>query len=233
MTSEKKELMLEARRIEQAASLVTSIIHPGTKILVVDGLVANNADIQSATTGGGDVVLDDSGIHIKNNIEAAFSFEDVDGNFNTIYIVSGLSNQLSILNNNADGSINLKQRTSLDTNTSGRIELYEDSVAGRILLSLRDGDGAGGAKMNIQGNTYSSLILHNGLIELRVEDGARFLRMREGTDTPAEPSAGDAFHMYIKGDKLIIQFNDAGTMRYKYLDLTGTGVTWVHTTSAP
>ena len=38
---------------------------------------------------------------------------------------------------------------------------------------------------------------------------------------------------FISADLLIIQFNDAGTVRYKYLDLTGTGVTWVHTTSAP
>ena len=39
--------------------------------------------------------------------------------------------------------------------------------------------------------------------------------------------------VYVKGGKLVIQYNDAGVKRYKYLSLTGTGVTWVHTTTAP
>ena len=55
----------------------------------------------------------------------------------------------------------------------------------------------------------------------------------EDATTPANPTAGAQMRVYMKADKLIIQFNDAGTVRYKYLDLTGTGVTWVHTTSAP
>jgi hypothetical protein len=50
--------------------------------------------------------------------------------------------------------------------------------------------------------------------------------------TPANPSASKARH-YVKDGKFVIQFNDASTIRYKYLDLTGTGVTWTHTTSAP
>jgi hypothetical protein len=45
--------------------------------------------------------------------------------------------------------------------------------------------------------------------------------------------SGQELNIYVKGDKLIFQFNNAGTVRYKYLDLTGTGVTWVHTTTAP
>jgi len=39
--------------------------------------------------------------------------------------------------------------------------------------------------------------------------------------------------LYLKDDKLVLRFDDAGTTRYKYLDLSGTGVTWVHTTSEP
>ena len=59
------------------------------------------------------------------------------------------------------------------------------------------------------------------------------LTIDESTVTPSNPTAGAKFRLYMKDDKFIIQFNDAGTVRYKYLDLTGTGVTWVHTTSAP
>jgi hypothetical protein len=55
----------------------------------------------------------------------------------------------------------------------------------------------------------------------------------EVSTTPSNPVSGTQGNIYIKGDKLVIQFNDGGTVRYKYLDLTGTGVTWTHTTTAP
>lgn len=55
----------------------------------------------------------------------------------------------------------------------------------------------------------------------------------ERTTTPTNPTAGAEVNLYMKSDKLVLQYNDGGTVRYKYLDLTGTGVTWVHTTVAP
>lgn len=39
--------------------------------------------------------------------------------------------------------------------------------------------------------------------------------------------------LYFKGSKLIAKYDDGGTVRYKYLELSGTGVTWVHTTTEP
>jgi len=39
--------------------------------------------------------------------------------------------------------------------------------------------------------------------------------------------------VYIKGSNFIIRYNDGGTTRYKYLDLSGTGTTWTHSTSEP
>lgn len=59
------------------------------------------------------------------------------------------------------------------------------------------------------------------------------LALQEKSATPSDPTSSAEAKIYLKSDKLVIQFNDAGTVRYKYLDLTGTGVTWVHTTSAP
>lgn len=56
---------------------------------------------------------------------------------------------------------------------------------------------------------------------------------QERTTTPSNPTDGSEARTYVKGDKFIIQYNDGGTVRYKYLDLTGTGITWVHTTTAP
>ena len=55
----------------------------------------------------------------------------------------------------------------------------------------------------------------------------------EQTNTPTDPVVSAAVQIYVRDDKLILAYDDAGTMRYKYLDMTGTGVTWVHTTTAP
>lgn len=52
-------------------------------------------------------------------------------------------------------------------------------------------------------------------------------------DTPTPTAAMVTVKMYYKNNKVIFVVNDGGTVRYKYLDLTGTGITWVHSTSAP
>jgi hypothetical protein len=63
--------------------------------------------------------------------------------------------------------------------------------------------------------------------------GGGGLQLPPKAATPTDPSSSSEGNIYIKGGKLVIQYNDGGTVRYKYLDLTGTGVTWTHTTSAP
>ena len=55
----------------------------------------------------------------------------------------------------------------------------------------------------------------------------------ESTSTPNDPSESSGVNVYLKDDKFILQFKDGITTRYKYLDLSGTGSTWVHTTTAP
>jgi hypothetical protein len=65
-----------------------------------------------------------------------------------------------------------------------------------------------------------------------VADAATLL-LQEKDTTPSSPTLGGEVKIYFKTDKIVFQYNDASTIRYKYLDLTGTGVTWVHTTSAP
>jgi len=59
------------------------------------------------------------------------------------------------------------------------------------------------------------------------------INLDEMSSTPSSPTAGTMCNIYMKADKLVIQYNQGGTVRYKYLDLTGTGVTWTHTTTAP
>lgn len=55
----------------------------------------------------------------------------------------------------------------------------------------------------------------------------------EKDTTPGNPTDGTQVKMYMKADKIIFQYNDGGTVRYKYLDLTGTTDTWTATTTAP
>lgn len=59
------------------------------------------------------------------------------------------------------------------------------------------------------------------------------IAVQEISSTPSDPASGTQMNIYMRGNRLIVQFNDGGTVRYKYLDLSGTGVTWVHTTTAP
>jgi len=75
------------------------------------------------------------------------------------------------------------------------------------------------------------------------EDGGVFVGTEVGVkvvkgvslfkDSPTGSTDGNYGHVYVNNDKLVIKYYDAGTWRYKYLTLTGTGVTWVHTTTAP
>ena len=61
-------------------------------------------------------------------------------------------------------------------------------------------------------------------------DGAMVLST---ASTPAAPAVSSEAKIYVKSNRLIIQYNDAGTVRYKSLLLTGTGTTWAHTTTEP
>ena len=73
-----------------------------------------------------------------------------------------------------------------------------------------------------------------GIVEI---DGMTYfdsaLTLDEVSSTPSNPSSGNQGRIYIRNDNLIIQFNDGGTVRYKYLSLSGTGTTWTHSTTAP
>lgn len=84
--------------------------------------------------------------------------------------------------------------------------------------------------------TRLSIAVTSGLVTLHQTagtDGSGTLAYQEKDTTPASPSDGVAIQQYMKDNKVVYQFNEGGTVRYKYLDMTGTGVTWVHSTTPP
>jgi hypothetical protein len=57
--------------------------------------------------------------------------------------------------------------------------------------------------------------------------------LTEQASAPPALTSGNQCRTYMRGDKYIIQYNQSGTVKYRYLDLTSTDATWVYTTVAP
>ena len=76
------------------------------------------------------------------------------------------------------------------------------------------------------GNITPQTTLHVGSVSACVT-------MEPSTVTPASPDASSNARFYVKGGYFVIQYNAGGTIRYKYLNLADTGVTWTHSTTAP
>ena len=52
------------------------------------------------------------------------------------------------------------------------------------------------------------------------------------SSSPTAPTTSQTT-TYTKGGKYVIAYNDAGTTKYRYMDLTSTNATWTYTTTAP
>ncbi len=120
---------------------------------------------------------------------------------------------------------------------------------GKILYDGRDGTLTGGGwvwqaltdagafSANLMVLTQATGRLGLGTLEpetlLHLAAADSVMTLTETNNTPANPTANVSGRIYFRGDKIVFQWNDAGTTRYKSLLLTGTGVTWAHSTTAP
>lgn len=59
------------------------------------------------------------------------------------------------------------------------------------------------------------------------------IALKPSVAVPTSPPINSEVLMYVSGTKIVFATNNAGTMRYKSLDMSGTGVTWAHSTTAP
>ena len=82
-------------------------------------------------------------------------------------------------------------------------------------------------------DTYISLEKDNNASEIDILTGLGHGRVRLGPKLNLLGSSYELCDLYIKGSSLIIKFVDGATTRYKYLDLSGSGTSWVHSTSEP
>jgi hypothetical protein len=180
--------------------------------------------------GGGSVIVGEGGIAILEGVSQAFlSFYDTTGTTEKFGIkVSG--DGLEIQAAQVGGMI--LQSLLLTESSTPYVRWSEDEEQiNRTRLNLGAGS-AQGARITLDGDIG---VGNDILFDIRTEGlsgGSTFWRVRETTRTPPEGD-DDAIHFYVKSNKFIMQFIDAGQVRYKYLDMTGTGVTWVHTTTPP
>lgn len=128
--------------------------------------------------------------------------------------------------------------------TEATLAVKSRSIGGKdIAIQIEEVSGAETWRLGV--NSSGDLLFFDSTDTdetLKIVDGATALKLEvtdngglgmTETGTPAAPTQDTQAKIYIKANKLIIAWNDGGTTRYKYLDLTGTGVTWVHTTTAP
>jgi len=59
------------------------------------------------------------------------------------------------------------------------------------------------------------------------------MRLQMLTATPAIGGSAASVNVYAKGDKLIFAYNEGGTVRYKYITMTGTGIGWSYSATEP
>ncbi|GEM_PF-2859738 len=175
------------------------------------------------------------GIRIENTARAVLIGNITTGNLTGDMLDS--PNKSPVL---TDDGVGVGFRTQVNTSLfldagqgSGGVQfgLRPNSATGGVLF------GSGGASpvvraiLNGDGNLGIGTMTPDSTLELSGASAA--VSLNEDSATPVTPADGTEARIYVKADKLVIQWNQGGTVRYKYLLLSGTGTTWTHTTTAP
>ncbi len=222
---EQLRLRDEIRQIQDAVLLVQAISRPGGQEYNIELLSAGTVRVAQGT-----VILDKDGIAIQvpsgdSVNENTYKFMQGGATLGTLSVTRP-SPAGSLLQGNLNliGSENLVQLTLHGSAPGGATKqagLTLDTLANSrnpyITVFANDAD-----YLDFIQIVTNALRVSGAYIELAV-------RSSSPTTTPQNGAA----NIYLKGSKLIVQYDDVGTIRYKYLDLAGTGVTWVHTTVAP
>ena len=171
----------------------------------------------------------------------------------TIINLSGLTTHAAEIGSLETGSLNVNdgahfaKQVYIDSGlnvgsgilTNGNLSVAPESGS-TTAMSIYTAPGSQGDILNLFASTTEVMtVTSSGYLGLGTTAPSTTIHMTgahtliETSTTPTNPTQSAEARMYVKDDKFIIQFNDAGTVRYKYLDLTGTGATWTATTTAP
>lgn len=86
---------------------------------------------------------------------------------------------------------------------------------------------------NVGIGTWAAGVAPQSKLHIEGQTGWIIIDEQDTDPTTANLDSQDACAIYMKNNKIVFAINDGGTMRYASLVLTGTGVTWVHNTTAP
>jgi hypothetical protein len=175
---------------------------------------------------GDTVFLSDEGIEILASADGnyadqnAYTFRDADGRD-----IGGVYGR-------DDSGQNVIGIRAVDPPAAGDDVLVElQSLADPTNLSTAT------ATVNLQADrlgettdTYISLVKDDNSSDINIITTDR---VRISPELQLLGASAELCNVYIKGTNFIIRYNDGGTTRYKYLDLSGTGTTWTHSTSEP
>lgn len=188
--------------------------------------------------GEGNIRIDDEGIRITGGATGHNGIRWTDGSFSMVGAkisfahIPMVSSYLFIQCLAPTGRTAYLEVTASDNAGSlvRTLTMTTSLITSQVGLSVTGNLSATG-NLSVDGGVISDLGVSIGSVTSTAEVGV--LLLGEKIATPTAPTNGTECKVYMKEDKLIIQYKDGATLRYKYPDLTGTGVTWVHTTSAP
>ena len=164
---------------------------------------------------GVEVLASDDGSYYAVN---AYSFRDTDDNE-----IGGMYARDDAGNNVVGFRVVDEAGNNDDTTLEMASTSTTDATAIVELIANRETEGT---------DTYIHMERGDGTAEIDILTPSSG-RVRIGTYLQLLGPSSDLCQVYIKGSNFIIKYNDGGTVRYKYLDLSGTGTTWAHSTSEP
>lgn len=230
-------------------------IHPGTLRVGANALPASGVDFDfHRTTSGGSVRLDvnnDSNTASSESVMRVAVGGDNAADPQTRWTVQGTKTMVAgIDNSTTDDDWALANGSALGTNNM----LVARSSGGADQIFVPDGTATNPGLATFTLPNYglysetspadSLSIATNGALAMRARSDrlemdlpvyiTDYIQFIEQTVTPGTPTQDVASQLYMKGDKLIAAFNNGGTMRYFYLDLTATSnQSWIYSATAP
>lgn len=173
---------------------------------------------------GDTVFLSDEGVEVLASTDGsyyavnAYSFIDADGDE-----IGGMYGRDDSGQNVAGFRVVDQAGKGDDTLLQIASSSTDEATASVSISATRAGEAGGAAITLAQGASTSSIDI------LADADG----RVRIGRKLNLLGASLELCDIYIKGSYLIIAYDDGGTTRYKYLNLSGTGTAWAQAESEP